>query len=137
MWQVSALMQLSILRKILISHPLSQKEILTLADLSHLTILTPPRESPAVDKLCKFIEKTYPNIRTEPLAAFYTANTFMEHPHDILLTRESFKIMSSAFRTIEVEWDFSSPTGIIFALKPLPQAAGFISILKQVLKISP
>ncbi|RGS70322.1 LysR family transcriptional regulator [Mitsuokella sp. AF21-1AC] len=119
------------------SHPLSQKEILTLADLSHLTILTPPRESPAVDKLCKFIEKTYPNIRTEPLAAFYTANTFMEHPHDILLTRESFKIMSSAFRTIDVEWDFSSPTGIIFALKPLPQAAGFISILKQVLKISP
>ena len=88
------------------SNPLSKKEIINPDDLSNLTILTPPREAPAVDNLCNALKKKYPYIHLESLSEFYTANTFLEHPHDILLTRESFKIMSSAFRTIEVEWEF-------------------------------
>ena len=113
------------------SHPLSKLSGIKLSDLFGCTLLTPPRLSPAVDKLCRALEKKYPQIQVMPLPAFYTASTFSEHQEDILLTRDTFQTISSAFRTIEVDWDFSSPTGIIFPLHPEPKIAEFISLLEQ------
>lgn len=113
------------------SHPLSKLPKIKLSDLFGCIILTPPRESPAVDMLCNLLAQDYPQIQIAPLPAFYTASTFSEHQDDILLTRDSFQTISSAFRTIEVDWNFSSPTGIICSLHPEPKVAEFIFLLEQ------
>ena len=116
---------------LLTSAPLSKLPKIKLSDLFGCIILTPPRESPAVDMLCNLLAQDYPQIQIAPLPAFYTASTFSEHQDDILLTRDSFQTISSAFRTIEVDWNFSSPTGIICSLHPEPKVAEFIFLLEQ------
>lgn len=117
-----------------VSHPLSQYSLIQLSDLAGYTLLTPPRKAPMVDRICQTIEMGSYDIRIAPLPEFYTANTFFEHANELLLTRDSFNIISSGFKTIDVAWDFSSPTGIIYSSYPSPQVAEFISLLKQAIK---
>ena len=116
------------------SHPLSQYSLIKLSDLAGCTLLTPSRKAPMVDRICRAIEKSSCDIRIAPLPEFYTANTFFEHAGELLLTRESFNIISSGFKTIDVAWEFSSPTGIIYSSSPSPQMAEFISLLRLVIK---
>jgi DNA-binding transcriptional LysR family regulator len=116
------------------SHPLSQYSLIQLSDLAGCTLLTPPRKAPMVDRVCRTIETGSYDIRIAPLPEFYTANTFFEHANELLLTRDSFNIISFGFKTIDVAWDFSSPTGIIYSSYPSPQVAEFISLLKQAIK---
>lgn len=118
-----------------VSHPLSQYSLIQLSDLAGYTLLTPPHKSPMVDRICQTIEMGSYDIRIAPLPEFYTANTFFEHANELLLTRDSFNIISSGFKTIDVAWDFSSPTGLIYASCPSPQVAEFILLLKQSIKL--
>lgn len=118
-----------------VSHPLSQYSLIQLSDLAGYTLLTPPRKAPMVDRICQTIEMGSYDIRIAPLPEFYTANTFFEHANELLLTRDSFNIISSGFKTIDVAWDFSSPTGLIYASCPSPQVAEFILLLKQSIKL--
>lgn len=118
-----------------VSHPLSQYSLIQLSALAGYTLLTPPRKSPMVDRICQTIEMGSYDIRIAPLPEFYTANTFFEHSNELLLTRDSFNIISSGFKTIDVAWDFSSPTGLIYASCPSPQVAEFILLLKQSIKL--
>jgi DNA-binding transcriptional LysR family regulator len=113
------------------THPLSRNSRLTLADLNGCTIVTPSRQSTTVDQLCAALERSNLGIRINDLPGFYTANTFFEHPNDILLTRESFDVISSGFKTIEVEWEFSSPTGIIYPQTPATNVEEFFALLKK------
>ncbi len=116
------------------SHPLYKFDHLKLSDLEGYTLLTPSRRVLLVDKLCIAIEKSGFDIHIEALPGLYTANTFFEHSTDILLTRDSFSVISSGFKTLDVDWDFFAPTGIIYSSYPSPQVAEFISLLKQAIK---
>ena len=113
------------------SNPLSRRKSLTLEDLRGNTLLTPPRQSFQVDRLCAYLETNYPEIELRPLPDYYTANTFFDHADDILLTRDSFNVISSGFETVDVEWDFSSPTGIIYSLRPSQEMEEFAALLRQ------
>ncbi len=112
-----------------LSHPLSHHKCLKLSDLKGCTLLTPPRQVPQVDNLCHILESSPFNIRTRTLG-LYTANTFFEHPDELLLTRDSFSVISCGFETLDVDWDITSPTGLIYSLHPSPKMENFISLLK-------
>jgi DNA-binding transcriptional LysR family regulator len=113
------------------AHPMSKLDFLRLADLTGCTIVTPSRLSPLVDELCTAVETSGFDIHVEPLPGFYTANTFFEHTGEILLTRDSFNVISSGFKAIPVEWDFVSPTGIIYSRSPSKHMEEFAALLKQ------
>lgn len=111
-------------------HRLNQCSLLKLSDLVGITLRTPPRQAPQVDKLCIALEKA--GISVKPLNHVYTADTFFNHQDEIILTRDSFNVISAGFKTVDVEWDFSSPMGIIYSLSPSPQMKEFVSLLEQV-----
>lgn len=116
------------------SNPLSEKSFLKLSELSGQTIVTPSRESPSVFQICRMLEKEYPDIYLKSLPTLYTSNTFYNHPNNIILTSDSFRSISPTFNTIDVDWDFVSPTGIVYSMKPSEKMNKFIKLLNEVLQ---
>ena len=80
------------------------------------------------------LEKEYPKIQVHSLTEFYTSNTFFDYSDNILLTRDSFQSISPTFKTIDVDWEYQSPTGIVYALQPSEKMEKFVEILMRIIK---
>lgn len=45
--------------------------------------------------------------------------------------RAGFQSISPTFRTIDVEWDFYSPSGLVYSKHPLAKVVHFIDAVKK------
>lgn len=111
-------------------HKLAGLPSLRTEDLHGHELVVPPRVSPIVDGMCRSLEKDHPQIRIRELPHLYTSDTFMENAGELVLSRDSFKPMSPGFRTLAVDWGFTTPTGAIFPANCEPGVAEFAEALQ-------
>lgn len=119
-----------------LNSPLSKKKLLQLNDLRDMTILTPSRDSQSVNHFCQEMERKYPSIKLRSLPLIYNAETFFEHPNNLILTRMGFDSLSSAFKTIAVNWSYTSPTGLIYSKEASDEVKTFIAVLHKIIEQS-
>ena len=113
-------------------HELAALPSLRVEDLHGRELVVPPRVSPIVDCMCRSLEEEHAQIRIRELPHLYTSDTFMENAGELVLSRDSFAPMSPAFRTLAVDWTFTTPTGAIFPASCEPGVAEFAVALRQV-----
>lgn len=112
-------------------HPLANKLLLRPADLENQTLVLPPLESIGVRKLTNFLTENYPKIHIINTSNYFSPNTFNENADNLVLTRESFTNFSSSHVIIDVDWNFMSPYGIIYAKRPSNKMQQFIQAIKE------
>ncbi|HIY92477.1 LysR family transcriptional regulator [Companilactobacillus sp. HBUAS56275] len=110
---------------------LAQKKKLSLNDLDGETLIMPPLEASVVRKMCNDLNTTHPTINIINTEQYFSPNTFNEYADDLVLTRESFENLSPMQRALEVDWNYKSPYGVIYAKHPSEKMKDFIAILKQ------
>lgn len=97
---------------------LSKKEKLSLSDLDGKTIIMPPLEATVVNKIRQNLNKTHPTINIVNTESYFSPNTFNDYNDNLVLTRESFENLAPTHKSIDVNWDYKSPYGIIFEKNP-------------------
>lgn len=112
-------------------HPLANKPQLSLDDLAGQTLLMPPEESVSVAKLAQYLRDNCPGIELAHTQTYYAPNTFNENTDRLVLTRDSFSNFSSSHVVIDVDWDFTSPYGIIYAKHPSQKMRNFIAAISR------
>lgn len=109
-------------------HALAEKEHLTLEDLYGETLMMVKLgDSATVDRIRAEIQK-HPQIRVEDTSQFYDMEVFNRcaQTQNVMLTVECWKEVHPALVTIPVDWDYSIPYGLLFALEPTEDVRQFL-----------
>lgn len=113
----------------------ADKKLLTIKDLYGETIMLGKRgDSAMVDMVRNEIEK-HPLIKTEDTSQFYDMGVFnrcVQTSH-VLLTLECWADVHPALVTIPVDWDFSTPYGILYQLQPNDSIQRFLSAVRDLM----
>ena len=118
------------------NHPLASKERLSLSDLhGERLIVVKSGDTLQLDRLRELLKMTHPQIILEDANYFYDLNTFntCEVTGSLLLTLDAWAGIHPALATVPVDWDFTVPYGLLYALDPSAQAAEFLERLQALL----
>lgn len=110
---------------------LAQKERLSFNDLDGETLVMPPLEASIVRKMCQDLTIYHSGINIINTDRYYSPNTFNNYADNLVLTRESFENLAPTHRIMNVDWDYQTPYGIIFAKNPSEKMKNFMKILKK------
>ena len=114
-------------------HRLSDRKELTLSDLYGETLMMVKRgDSPVNDSIRNDLEQNHPQIHIEDTENFYDIQVFnrCEQTGSILLNIECWKDIHPSLVTIPVDWNYTIPYGILYALKPSQKTRDFIGAVQ-------
>lgn len=120
-----------------ITHPLANKEKISLSDLSgeRITAITRGDSKQNQDILEK-IKSDCKNVEILEAPLFYDINVFnkCEETNSLLVTLECWSDIHPAFKTIPLSSGETIPYGIIYSKTATENALKFLNILKNVIK---
>ncbi|MGI6012868.1 MAG: LysR family transcriptional regulator [Oscillospiraceae bacterium] len=120
-----------------IGHPLATKKKLKLSDLYGQTLMMVKRgDSPLNDHLRDDLERNHPQIRIEDTDHFYDISVFNRcvQEGNVLLNIECWKDIHPSLVTIPVEWDYTIPYGLLYALSPPEDILQFLEAIRTLCK---
>lgn len=115
-------------------HPLAKKERLEISDLYGETLMmVKAGDSVLNDSIRADLGNNHPQIRIEDTPQFYDISVFNEcaETGKVLLSLECWQDVHPALVTLPVNWDYSIPYGLMYALDPPPEVQKFVDILLQ------
>lgn len=121
-------------------HPLAQKKQLEISDLYGETLMMVKQgDSEVNDRIREDLTRNHPAIQIEDTPHFYDISVFNRcaETGNVLLILECWKDVHPALVTIPVNWDYSSPYGLLYALDPPEDVIRFVNEVKLVGDISP
>lgn len=114
-------------------HPLAAKKSLELSDLYGETLMMVKEgDSEINDRIRTDLKKDHPEIRIEDTPSFYDISVFNRciETGNVLLILDCWQDVHPALVSIPVNWDYSSPYGLLYALDPPEDILAFISAVK-------
>lgn len=119
-----------------ITHPLANKETISIKDLSgeRITAITRGDSKQNQDILNK-IKENCKNVEILEAPLFYDINVFnkCEETNSLLVTLECWSDIHLAFKTIPLDSGETMPYGIIYSKTPTDDAKKFIEIIKKLI----
>lgn len=118
-------------------HPLAEKKILSPGDLTGQTLMMSERgDSPILDFIRDYLRKEFPQINIEDTSVFYDASVLnqCEQEGKILLTLDAWTDVHPFLQTIEMDWDFTMPYGIVYPKEPTQNVLLFLEAIKTAKK---
>lgn len=115
-------------------HPLAQKKQLEISDLYGETLMMVKQgDSEVNDIIREDLTRNHPAIQIEDTPRFYDISVFNRcaETQNVLLLLECWKDVHPALVTIPVNWDYSSPYGLLYALDPPEDVARFVNEVKN------
>ena len=115
-------------------HPLAQKKQLEISDLYGETLMMVKQgDSQVNDRIREDLTRNHPAIQIEDTPHFYDISVFNRcaETGNVLLILECWKDVHPALVTIPVNWDYSSPYGLLYALDPPEDVARFVNEIKN------
>lgn len=115
-------------------HHLSSKEHLDISDLYGETLMMVAEgDSGTNDSIRSELKQNHPAIRIEDTQHFYDVAVFNRcaETKNVLLTLECWKDVHPALVTIPVNWEYSSPFGLLYAVNPPEDVQRFVDIIKN------
>lgn len=115
-------------------HPLAQKELLDISDLYGQTLMmVKAGDSETNDIIRNNLTQNHPAIQIEDTSHFYDISVFncCVETRNVLLILECWKDVHPALVTIPVNWNYSSPYGLLYALEPTEDVVKFINVVKK------
>lgn len=115
-------------------HPLSQKKQLEISDLYGETLMMVKQgDSEVNDIIREDLTRNHPAIQIEDTPQFYDISVFNRcaETRNVLLILECWKDVHPALVTIPVNWDYSSPYGLLYALNPPEDVVRFVNEVKN------
>lgn len=115
-------------------HPLSQKKQLEISDLYGETLMMVKKGDSAVsDMIREDLTRNHPAIHIEDTPRFYDISVFNRcaETRNVLLVLECWKDVHLALATIPINWDYSFPYGILYALDPPEDVERFIDEIRK------
>ena len=110
-------------------HPLAARERLEFSDLYGQTLMMVKEgDSQTNDFIRNDLRRNHPQIHIEDTPRFYDISVFnrcAETGH-VLLTLECWKDVHPALVTLPVNWDYSIPYGLLYALDPPEDVMRFV-----------
>ena len=79
------------------------------------------------------LKRNHPEITIEDTPHFYDVSVFNRcaETNNVLLTLECWKDVHPALVTIPVDWDYSIPYGLMYALKPPVDVQKFVDAASE------
>ena len=114
-------------------HPLAKKERLEISDLYGQTLMMVKQGDSSVnDFLRNDLCRNHPLIRIEDTPQFYDISVFNRcaETANVLLTLECWQDVHPALVTLPVNWEYSIPYGLLYALNPPKDVQRFVNIIK-------
>lgn len=114
-------------------HPLAQKKQLEISDLYGETLMMVKQgDSEVNDRIREDLTHNHPAIQIEDTPYFYDISVFNRcvETGNVLLILECWKDVHPALVTIPVNWDYSSPYGLLYALDPPEDVVRFVNEVK-------
>lgn len=114
-------------------HPLAQKKQLEISDLYGETLMMVKQgDSEVNDRIRADLTRNHPAIQIEDTPHFYDISVFNRcaETGNVLLILECWKDVHPALVTIPVNWDYSSPYGLLYALDPPEDVVRFVNEVK-------
>ena len=114
-------------------HPLSGKKCLELSDLYGETLMMVKEgDSKTNDLIRSDLRKNHPAIRIEDTPQFYDISVFNRciETGNVLLMLECWQDVHPALVSIPVNWKYSSPYGLLYALNPPEDVLQFVNAVK-------
>ena len=115
-------------------HRLAGKECLELSDLYGETLMMVAEgDSGTNDFILNDLRRNHPAIRLEDTPHFYDISVFNRcaETENVLLTLECWKDVHPALVTIPVQWSYSIPYGLLYALHPREDVKRFVETVKD------
>lgn len=115
-------------------HPLAQKKQLEISDLYGETLMMVKQgDSEVNDRIREDLTRNHPAIQIEDTPHFYDISVFNRcvETGNVLLILECWKDVHPALVTIPVNWDYSSPYGLLYALNPPEDVVRFVNEVKK------
>ena len=122
------------------SHPLAQKERLTLEDLEGQTLMMVKEgDSQTNDFIRNDLRRSHPRIQIEDTPHFYDISVFNRcaETGNILLSLECWRDVHPALVTLPVDWDYSITYGLLYALEPPEDVQRFVDTAARLLPPQP
>lgn len=116
-------------------HPLAGKKCLELSDLYGETLMMVKEgDSETNDFIRSDLRKNHPAIRIEDTPQFYDISVFNRciETGNVLLTLECWQDVHPALVSIPVNWDYSLPYGLLYALNPPEDVMRFVNAVKSI-----
>lgn len=117
-------------------HPLAQKECLEISDLyGERLMMVKAGDSEVNDRLRENLMQNHPAIQIEDTHRFYDISVFNRcvETGNVLLILECWQDVHPALVSIPVNWDYSSPYGLLYALNPSKNVQRFVSVVKELI----
>lgn len=115
-------------------HPLAQKERLSIQDLFGQTLMmVKAGDSNVNDEIRAYLQTNYPQINIEDTPSFYDLSVFnaCAESQKLLLSIECWKEVHPGLVTLPVDWHYTIPYGILYALNPDKDILALVNILKN------
>ena len=115
-------------------HPLAKKKFLKLSDLYGETLMMVKQgDSKVNDILREDLNRNHPAIQIEDTPQFYDISVFNRcaETGKVLLVLEGWQDIHPALVSIPVEWEYSSPYGLLYAANPSANVVKFINQVKK------
>ena len=116
-----------------IHHRLAKKERITLQDLDGEHLMLMHRGwSHQVDALRDELAERYPNIGIVDFD-FYDVDIFnrCENSNEVLLAIKSWESVHPLIRIIPVEWDYTTPFGLLYSMEPSEKVSKLIQAIQS------
>lgn len=116
-------------------HHLARKTCLEISDLYGETLMMVKEgDSDVNDFLRNDLMKNHPQIRIEDTPHFYDISVFNRcaETKNILLTLECWQEVHPWLVTIPVNWEYTIPYGLLYALNPKEYVSRFVELIKNI-----
>lgn len=115
-------------------HPLAKKKILNISDLYGETLMMVKEgDSETNDRIREDLNKNHPAIQIEDTPQFYDISVFNRcaESRNVLLVLECWQEIHPVLISIPVNWEHSSPYGLLYAENPPENVERFIEKIEQ------
>lgn len=115
-------------------HRLAGKKRLKLSDLYGETLMMVQEgDSERNDAVRRELTRNHPAIRIEDTPHFYDISVFNRcaQTGNLLLTLDCWQDVHPALVSVPVEWDYSVPYGLLYALEPTEEVLRFVEAVRE------
>ena len=115
-------------------HPLAQKKQLEISDLYGETLMMVKQgDSEVNDRIREDLTHNHPAIQIEDTPHFYDISVFNRcaETGNVLLILDCWQDVHPALVSIPVEWEYSSPYGLLYALDPSEGVSRFVEAVRK------
>lgn len=93
-------------------------------------------DSPILDSIRDYLRKKFPQINIEDTSVFYDASVLnlCEQEGKVLLTLDAWADVHPFLQTIEMDWNFTMPYGIVYPKEPPQHLLLFLDAIETVKK---